>query len=116
MQVKIEGTNYTIRFSYRVVQSVLRKIGISNLSDLAKLADKMGTGNLHEMIAMAISESAKTKEVKNPKGLPSADDVLWAMDEDASIASQFFTSLSEALSSLFPPTSDPVSDAIGLGN
>lgn len=115
MEIIVNDTAWTIKFNYRVMQALLTKVGISTLNDLSKLADKVGTGNLHVMIATAIKESARTKENKNPKGCPTDDDILFSMEDDAAIAADFFKAFSEGVAAIFP-TDDAVAVDATAGN
>lgn len=102
MIVNINGQEYPVTFTFRVLNAILDKVKISSLADTAQLATKIGPGTLPELLHLAVQKSLITKAGKSDLPTPSKDDVIWALEEDLGLSRQFYAGLTEGIAQMFP--------------
>lgn len=100
MTFYVDGSEYQIRFSYRVIKAVLKKLGLQSLDDFSEITKRFHIGNVHEYISTALIASSMTKGGGKPDGLPSSSDIEWAIDDDPDLFSDFLSGFMSGIGKL----------------
>lgn len=89
MEFTINGESYEIKFSYRVINAVLRDLGLKSLDDFSKVGERFNIGNVHKYIHTALTASKATRDNPKPSDIPSAKDIEWEMDDQPNLLADF---------------------------